>query len=768
PQPGSHPQPRHTLLPPSFRHGVHGRDSPVNAHTPFRGSPHRLKPNTGYADNTRMLPLIVGRHHVVDGGAAGGGGRGTATPHEVYPMRTQTVGPFVQPQRNDRYPPTGGMRKDPVAAEEGGAGVSMLVLPAINTSPQQQGVLPVHDAGRSGYEGPHFPPMTSQTLLTTQQQQPVEPHGEATYHHTTAPTPTLPPTPSTYPSSSRKYSLVAGEDMQPASSVPLQVAASAEPWSMPSAGSLVLPPLPDKKSRQRRRPVVVDAAVRLGGLGPDKDNAEYAAKMEKYRKQKEYAERIRSMALTTPRRASSVGGGRPASSVATSTGRRNPSVTPHETEKSVRDLAFVGLSVQKVDEAAAKREKMKLYAANIKRPTTFLPDSPLAKNTPSRLPALPSGKTRGSTAVLGAAAAAAEDGDTLRKLEEEHARGVQVVASIRRELGRDRYEKILAHIDARIAAEAEHSRNLFEKLQDAVVFYEARQEEQVLACAGMIGNADIAAKAEPLTGDESPASPAGPSMVSRETQSSAETEAEVTVTNWHSGEEMNGVRDGTSADSEDDLNHHDHLGQKDDQPTSSASSSGIPSVRVHSFSFRKSASAPNRRSRDPIRSSSSSSSAARRTASGSPTPASPTQRPDVEAAAAAVAAQKERCDELRRQCGAVEQSLQRLDARRRWTRLHFQHDLNHLDVLERALSTTTRNFENHQRRDVDAVIASLDSGGLGAALEVDHFELDDDAYERMTEELAVNGTSPPATNGYVKVKRGVKRKWEGVVEAESE
>ncbi|RKO83069.1 hypothetical protein BDK51DRAFT_37462 [Blyttiomyces helicus] len=87
---------------------------------------------------------------------------------------------------------------------------------------------------------------------------------------------------------------------------------------------------------------------------------------------------------------------------------------------------------------------------------------------------------------------------------------------------------------------------------------------------------------------------------------------------------------------------------------------------------------------------------------------------------------RKECERLTGEGANVERSLRRLDARRRWLREHFQHDLKNLDTLESRLTSITREFEDSQRSDVANVMARLESAGGG----------DLEAYEEMREELA--------------------------------
>lgn len=90
-------------------------------------------------------------------------------------------------------------------------------------------------------------------------------------------------------------------------------------------------------------------------------------------------------------------------------------------------------------------------------------------------------------------------------------------------------------------------------------------------------------------------------------------------------------------------------------------------------------------------------------------------------------------------------------------RENFHQDQHRLDSLERTLLKTTRTFEDAQRQDVDSVIAQLDAGGLGAALEVDHAAINDVEYDRMTADL-IAGRVPRAVGVGINVGPAVKRK----------
>ncbi|KAI9363893.1 hypothetical protein DFJ73DRAFT_939042 [Zopfochytrium polystomum] len=179
----------------------------------------------------------------------------------------------------------------------------------------------------------------------------------------------------------------------------------------------------------------------LGSLGPDKENAEFLAKLEKHRRQKEYAEAVRqqlaeAMVSNASRAASAAapGGGGGVLGVGGGGAAPRP-ILP-------RPLAVV-------EEAARRREKMLQYASTIKKPAPPPATPPPASSNNNnnggggprtRLPPL-----RLATATAAAAAAAAlglpgppphaRGTRQLRDLQEEHVRGLQVVERMRRELG---------------------------------------------------------------------------------------------------------------------------------------------------------------------------------------------------------------------------------------------------------------------------------------------------------------------------------------------
>ncbi|RKO91910.1 hypothetical protein BDK51DRAFT_45857 [Blyttiomyces helicus] len=201
-------------------------------------------------------------------------------------------------------------------------------------------------------------------------------------------------------------------------------------------------------------------AMRLGGLGPEKDGEEYLARLEKHQKQRYYGAQVRALAMSSLRRAIRVssspqlGNSLPPSFDANSTARPASTVPADDDAAPTlerRPPLVVGrhASLEEVEEATAKRERaipanghsiwaeheishyaplflilqMRIYAASIKRPTTFVPSSPLA--TPST-PA---------TILVPSEAPPTAAATTLRELEAEHARDVAAVESIRRELG---------------------------------------------------------------------------------------------------------------------------------------------------------------------------------------------------------------------------------------------------------------------------------------------------------------------------------------------
>ncbi|TPX65634.1 hypothetical protein SpCBS45565_g04991 [Spizellomyces sp. 'palustris'] len=197
--------------------------------------------------------------------------------------------------------------------------------------------------------------------------------------------------------------------------------------------------------RKPRQTTKIVQPVKLGGLGPDIGSVEYKAKLEKLQRQKEYGAQIRAITRTTPHNVSdsrSQSDLRPHSQTSTparaqsarsASADKRMSLSPsHQQRESVAEKGrkkqpasvFIGsklASSDKLEQAIAKREKMKAYASTIKKPTLCLSSS-----SPVRT-------SRDSATDLTAAGKAEQD--ELRQLEEEHLRGLEAVENIRKELG---------------------------------------------------------------------------------------------------------------------------------------------------------------------------------------------------------------------------------------------------------------------------------------------------------------------------------------------
>ncbi|KAJ3041160.1 hypothetical protein HDV00_009875 [Rhizophlyctis rosea] len=196
--------------------------------------------------------------------------------------------------------------------------------------------------------------------------------------------------------------------------------------SRSSSSAVILPYLPSPAPsaplrKHKRKSLVPGAAVKLGGLGPDKDSEEYTAKVEKYRKQKEYAENVRKLANSGPSPRTSIVTDRSAPV------RNSPSRQNFSHNGPLLGNGGGGTVKSKVDEAAARREKAKLYAAQIKKPSSFIETSSLRQDNSRQNSFV---KNMG----VAAAAEAAETTSLLRRMEEEHAKETALVESIRKQL----------------------------------------------------------------------------------------------------------------------------------------------------------------------------------------------------------------------------------------------------------------------------------------------------------------------------------------------
>ncbi|KAJ3306455.1 Axonemal dynein light intermediate polypeptide 1 [Kappamyces sp. JEL0829] len=147
------------------------------------------------------------------------------------------------------------------------------------------------------------------------------------------------------------------------------------------------------------------AEVKLGGLGPDKDNAAYLAKLEMANKKKQYAERIRNVLRQKPT-------------------RQHSSLSEHEVSDHASPslLKLPSISIKSFgesggDDGLSKQQKMKLYAEKVKQGKR---KQAAAQKTPIGLPPIV------KQFVL-------RDNDSeLNRLEAEHINDMKIVEEIRR------------------------------------------------------------------------------------------------------------------------------------------------------------------------------------------------------------------------------------------------------------------------------------------------------------------------------------------------
>ncbi|KAJ3343671.1 Axonemal dynein light intermediate polypeptide 1, partial [Kappamyces sp. JEL0680] len=146
------------------------------------------------------------------------------------------------------------------------------------------------------------------------------------------------------------------------------------------------------------------AEVKLGGLGPDKDNAAYLAKLEMANKKKQYAERIRNVLRQKPT-------------------RQHSSLSEHEVSDHASPslLKLPSISIKSFgesggDDGLSKQQKMKLYAEKVKQGKR---KQAAAQKTPIGLPPIV------KQFVL-------RDNDSeLNRLEAEHINDMKIVEEIR-------------------------------------------------------------------------------------------------------------------------------------------------------------------------------------------------------------------------------------------------------------------------------------------------------------------------------------------------
>ncbi|KAI9202835.1 uncharacterized protein BJ171DRAFT_512213 [Polychytrium aggregatum] len=196
---------------------------------------------------------------------------------------------------------------------------------------------------------------------------------------------------------------------------------------------------------------ILNLEVKLGGLGPDRESDEYVAKLEKWNRQKQYAASVRALAMsqlrknmikqhqpfhptmieqTHPAHGSPNGsielvtqGNQSVAEALDEAGEPGPGVGPKPaigsaTPKKPHPM-YVGKhpSVDEIEGAAQRREKMLQYASTIKKPAMSINSSTatLVANDTSRSDSRPSPKS-------------------LEALEQEHLNDMQSAESIRRQL----------------------------------------------------------------------------------------------------------------------------------------------------------------------------------------------------------------------------------------------------------------------------------------------------------------------------------------------
>lgn len=164
----------------------------------------------------------------------------------------------------------------------------------------------------------------------------------------------------------------------------------------------------------------------LGFLGPDRENEGWKVKMEKLQRQRAYAEQVRqaasTMALGRRTVRSSVNGGEEGSScVGGGGGGMSPALS--RSRSISRQVSHILPSLKRpsdsVDIAVQKRDKMKQYAANIKKPAVKAPTHQPLNSTLRKLP------------PIGFCA----DRPNIKELQEEHERDVRLVEKMKKELG---------------------------------------------------------------------------------------------------------------------------------------------------------------------------------------------------------------------------------------------------------------------------------------------------------------------------------------------
>ena len=189
--------------------------------------------------------------------------------------------------------------------------------------------------------------------------------------------------------------------------------------------------------KEKRLPFQRTVEMKLGRLGPDKSSDEYLLKLEKWNRQKEYSERVRSVGLTTKPERKVIDHEEHTSSV----DELNVSelLEPHtrakcDTPKTRLPLLARNPVADYISEAASKREKMRSYAEIVresaKRRASKV-SSADSLNEKSRFPPIHGEDRRmHSSAPISASVPSPE----IKSLADAHKRDMAVVDRIKNEL----------------------------------------------------------------------------------------------------------------------------------------------------------------------------------------------------------------------------------------------------------------------------------------------------------------------------------------------
>ncbi|KAJ3036310.1 hypothetical protein HDV00_002837 [Rhizophlyctis rosea] len=343
---------------------------------------------------------------------------------------------------------------------------------------------------------------------------------------------------------------------------------------------------------------------------------------------------------------------------------------------------------------------------------------------------------------------------------------------------RDRYTQILAQVDDQISAEARRSRDLFSQLQEAVNAYEMAVEKHLVVTQvelmGRVRQSRRAGEGDGMREREH----ARRGDVEEEADDHGEVRRRMEMeeygryhvkdvypylfharqeqrgSSFERGEEGDGAGETRARSAMAENPHETHHEEDEDRYHTSSSSSAtrVPLATPKPTPDRSARSSPN------LSSTTNPSKNLFNTTLRSSTPTEPHHTP-VQTARAHVTT-------LHTSLLHSHATLSRFQSRKRYIRAHCTRAISHLDTLEASLLHTTQAHEQSLIAALDAVVANLDAGGVGAGVEVDHEVVGGEGWEEFEREVRGGsaGLIVPRTEGLLgggvggkKRKRGMER-----------